>query len=355
MSYNSLLGLGSHSEDANLLCHLTLQESSGTTCDDRSSNAYDGTLTGETDPTTATGPNSYLTSAFDMDGTDDRITLNASTIVGGSSARTYMFWFRPDTSFNGRFADWGINTTATSGRNLAAIRNDADQQLRLYFSADHVVKTPTNSVLDNTWYHIGVRVPATVTNTDDVDALIDGVNQTLSLQTGSAQTLNTDNTSNRYLGGGISNASPLYADGKFAGYCAFSRALSDAEVLEIASGPEPENTVAPTVSGSTAQGSTLTCSPGTWALPSPFASGSNGTITYQYQWTRDGGDISGATSSTYVTQVADVGTAVGCKVLGVNDGGSDSAEQTASSNTISVVSSGPTYQMNMQLFIPTQV
>ena len=91
--------------------------------------------------------------------------------------------------------------------------------------------------------------------------------------------------------------------------------------------PAPVNTVAPVVSGSTPVGSVLSVTNGTWdhtggAPPS-----------YAYQWTRDGVNIGGATSSTYTTVTADGGHAVGCKVTVTNTGGS--ATQ-ASSNTITV-------------------
>ena len=49
-----------------------LQETTGTTAEDLSSNGYDGTISGMgANPTTETGPNSYLTSAFSYDKVDD--------------------------------------------------------------------------------------------------------------------------------------------------------------------------------------------------------------------------------------------------------------------------------------------
>lgn len=104
--------------------------------------------------------------------------------------------------------------------------------------------------------------------------------------------------------------------------------------------PVPTNSAAPLVSGSAPQGSTLSCSTGTWTHQ-------GGTIaTYAYQWTRDGVNIAGATASTYTTLSADHGTAVGCKVTATNTGGSSTA--TASSNTVTVtdpVTSGASYRV----------
>lgn len=93
-------------------------------------------------------------------------------------------------------------------------------------------------------------------------------------------------------------------------------------------GPFPVNSVAPAVTGLAPVGSTLSCSTGTW----------NGTFTYTYQWTRDGSNIGGATSSTYVTQAADVGHAVGCKVTATGVQATNESALQASSNTVTVTS-----------------
>ena len=84
----------------------------------------------------------------------------------------------------------------------------------------------------------------------------------------------------------------------------------------------PVNTVAPVASGTLTVGSTLSCTTGTWTN-SP---------TYTYQWQRGGANISGATSSTYVTVSADGGTSVGCLVTGTNASGSASQ----ASNTLAI-------------------
>ena len=63
----------------------------------------------------------------------------------------------------------------------------------------------------------------------------------------------------------------------------------------------PANTVAPLVTGTATNGQTLSSTTGTWTgVPTP---------TFAYQWQRNGVDISGATSSTYVLVTADVGFA----------------------------------------------
>jgi hypothetical protein len=90
-------------------------------------------------------------------------------------------------------------------------------------------------------------------------------------------------------------------------------------------GTAPVNTVAPAISGSATVGSTLTTSNGTWTgTPTP---------TFAYQWQRVTTNISGATSSTYVVQLADVGNTIRCVVTATNVAGSVSAN---TANTASV-------------------
>jgi len=107
----------------------------------------------------------------------------------------------------------------------------------------------------------------------------------------------------------------------------------------------PVNSVAPVVSGSATQGSTLTSTTGTWS----------GSPTYAYQWKRAGTNISGATSSTYATVVGDVGSSVTCTVTATNGGGSASAGSNgvtvtaASSFTINASGYGDTFN---NAFVP---
>lgn len=102
----------------------------------------------------------------------------------------------------------------------------------------------------------------------------------------------------------------------------------------------PLNTVAPSVSGSTTQGQTLTSSTGSWATDDAYLG------NYSYQWTRAGSNISGATSSTYSTVVADIGNAIACKVTSTNDRG---ATTVTSSNSITVIAATPGAPSNLVL------
>ena len=89
--------------------------------------------------------------------------------------------------------------------------------------------------------------------------------------------------------------------------------------------PTPVNTVAPAVTGTLTAGSTLTSTTGTWT---------NSPSSYTYQWYYSTNTpISGATSSTYVTQTGDVGDSIYCQVTATNTYGSASAN----SNTVGPV------------------
>jgi len=78
----------------------------------------------------------------------------------------------------------------------------------------------------------------------------------------------------------------------------------------------PVNTVAPAISGTAAVGNTILVSNGTWT-GSPSG--------YSYQWLRNGTNIAGATSSSYLVAVADEGASLTCRVLATNIGGSTPA------------------------------
>ena len=77
----------------------------------------------------------------------------------------------------------------------------------------------------------------------------------------------------------------------------------------------------PVVTGLNEIGSTLTVSNGTWVGDEP--------ISYNYQWLRNGVDISGETNITYTLVAADQGNLVSCVVTATNAVGSASAQSNA--------------------------
>ncbi len=107
----------------------------------------------------------------------------------------------------------------------------------------------------------------------------------------------------------------------------------------IAQQPAPTNTTAPTISGTTTQGQTLTAARGSWS-GSPTA--------YAYQW-RDcdtsGSNctsISGATGSSYTLTANDVGNTIRVAVTATNTGGSAAATSAATATIASSTPAAPT-------------
>ena len=93
---------------------------------------------------------------------------------------------------------------------------------------------------------------------------------------------------------------------------------------EVYAPAAPSVVTAPTISGQFVRGGVLSVNVGAWT---------NSPDSYNYYWTRNGSDISGATSSTYTCQVADVGTTVACRVTATNGTGT-SASSTATGSTV---------------------
>lgn len=89
------------------------------------------------------------------------------------------------------------------------------------------------------------------------------------------------------------------------------------EIREVNPPPAPPvNASPPVVTGVAQIGQTLTSTTGSWT----------GTAaSYAYQWKRAGVNISGATGSTYVTQVIDAQQPITCTVTATNPDGSASA------------------------------
>ncbi len=78
----------------------------------------------------------------------------------------------------------------------------------------------------------------------------------------------------------------------------------------------PTNSTPPAITGTSVVGDTLTADPGTWQGTS---------LTYAYQWLRDGVAILGATNATYVPTSDDTGHTLSVRVTASNDVGSASA------------------------------
>jgi sugar lactone lactonase YvrE len=81
--------------------------------------------------------------------------------------------------------------------------------------------------------------------------------------------------------------------------------------------PVPRPLAAPSVSGSTSVGATLTCATGSW---------SNSPTGYEYRWVRGNAPILNQTAATYTVTAADRGQQLSCTVTAINAGGAIQAD-----------------------------
>lgn len=341
-SFNELFGLGSHSEDANLEGWWPLQDDAASaTVVDASSNGRDFAMTsGNTSDVSTTGPNSYLPKSIDVNSAPFPATTSFPAI--SYSAGTMLLWFRTDNASTQYLA----GTDAGSGtedyfailKTASLCRMDVDDNST---GGRLDANTDSTDPDDGSWHCVGL----TFTCQSTLYAFEDGSFST-ETQSLTAQGATIDPGTDYAIGSGTQGGF-LNSVAEIASCCIFSRELTEAECAQFYNGPEPINSVAPAVSGTETEGQTLSVTSGTWGLDAPFSSGSNGTITYAYQWTRSndaGGsgeaDISGATSSTYTLIASDVGKFIRCRVAASNDGGNDSAADTNSDMSGAISASG---------------
>jgi hypothetical protein len=105
----------------------------------------------------------------------------------------------------------------------------------------------------------------------------------------------------------------------------FGTANATSNVITAQTYTAPVNTVAPAITGTAQEGQIVTCSTGTWT--------GTPTITFAYQWKRNGSNIGSATNSTYTLVTADVSQSITCQVTATNPVGSANA----TSNTITPI------------------
>lgn len=340
-SLNELMGVGSHSEDANLHRWLPFHDNAANTVvDDISSANVDGVLEGGRNTsnlaTTAVAP--WLTSSLGFNGTSDIVTLGTAALVGSSSNSTLHRFRTPASLSSDRYLIAGAGVTA-------------NPRWYLYLKSGLVPAWRIGSFLERT-------VSALSPSTNYTAAIVfDQSTGTATLYiNGSAvdnvATVSYSGSDREIAIGGFDNGvgtQSNWYNSTIGETAILDRVATSGEVAEWHNGYEPINSVAPVNSGTPTEGQTLSCTTGTWGLGSPFSGGTNGTITYSYQWTRsdDGSgtgeaNISGATSSTYTLQAADVGKYIRCYVAATNDGGRDVDADTPSNFTgaIAGVSTG---------------
>ena len=110
--------------------------------------------------------------------------------------------------------------------------------------------------------------------------------------------------------------------------------LTSVATAAVAPKPNSPATGAPTISGTTQAGETLTSS-----ITGISDGDGLATATFNYQWLADDADIAGATGSSYTTVAADAGKAIKVRVSFTDDAGND--EQLTSAGTGAVAAAPP--------------
>ena len=266
---------------------------------------------GDLNLTDVNGPSYTATGGYNS---SKGLSLNGSSYLratsypsslNGNGAYTIAAWFKTTTGNNGGILGYG-GTGTCKGNNL---RLSGSTRLHSYwYSCDLSSSLVSNFV--NSWHHVAVTYNGTTRS-----FYYDGA--FLNSRTG--QTRATTGT--EFLLGKTIN--DVAFSGVLDEVAIYTRALSLAEVQQLKDGglnsTPPTISSAPTISGVTTIGETLTTTTGTWT---------NTPTSFSYQWSRadsSGGaytNISGATSSTYNLVTADVGKYLKSTVTAINADGS---------------------------------
>ena len=186
----------------------------------------DGTLTSmdpATDRVTAR-VNGRVVRALDFDGLDDYLGISQAAFPSGASARTELLWFQARAFEAGADATLiGVGANASSGRDwIVSAENNA---VSVAFDGHRVI-SPKSALVTGQWYHLAVRVPNGSTSTSQVEIWIDGLQQILTDESGSPQTLNTIDAG-RNIGAWLTGR---YFDGRICDVLIYNRAISATEI-----------------------------------------------------------------------------------------------------------------------------
>lgn len=345
-SYNELFGLGSHAGNGAAQSRIALwwlNEASGNAIDAEGGNDLTET-SGTID--SAVGLYGKNCRDFEAGDTEHFAIASNSDVQTGDVDWTILMRVQLESKSTFRFMLAKDGNTSVAGNREYAILYDvsSDRFLASCFVATDSIRTATANNLGSpslaTWYFIAGWHDAAG------DTINIAVNDGTPDSTATGGALQAASSAEFRIGSRVGTAN-LPHDGLIDTACLFKRVLTSGERTDAYAGPEPINSVAPAVSGTETEGETLSVTNGTWGLDAPFSGGTNGTITYAYQWTRSDdaigtgeADIGSATASTYVLQAADVGKFIRCRVRATNDGGFDAAADTNSDFTGSIAAAG---------------
>lgn len=145
--------------------------------------------------------------------------------VTGNNDRTIAFWMKPDTSAGNIEAIYSNGGGGSNGNDF--IIGVEDEAIAIAFQGHRTI-TPKGGITDGEWYHIAVRSNG-AKGTSDVEIFIDGVKQTLSDESGSNQTMDTEGDNIQI---GDYSAIDDY-DGALDELITYNRSLSEIEIISL--------------------------------------------------------------------------------------------------------------------------
>lgn len=328
-SYNEIFGIGAHSGGP-VLWHNMQDDAANTTVSSQSA-AGAATLAGgaTTADQSVAGPNAWLPKAINLQSSPDSITLSGSAL-GSNDATLLMFCKHNSTASQG----WGIHGEPVNSGTASHYPFDSTIYCSTWRStggADanriNVGALPAGTT---SWHQIAVK---TTPGADGWSFRINGTDRATA--TGHASLYTGSGTWR--VGRGTASPTGEYLNAAVAGFAVFNTHLSDAEEANAFLGPELNY-----VSGATL-GSDGAYNIGTWALPAPFASVSNGSPTYIVSAVNAAGDVIGSdtTSSGSIDISEENGNTVYLVVRASNSGGYDIGDK--ATRTSSFGSSGDGY------------
>lgn len=197
--------------------------------DDKSSNAYTPTANGGVTAGGTTGPDTVLP-ATDFDGTDDFVSWNGpQNDVGGLSESSLMGWVYKAAS--GDRCGFGFNRAGNDRYEILWDTNEI-----IYFE----VAGPFPSVLlaGSGWHHVCLRYDGTEAVADRIQAVIDGVDTSLS-QAGTPETTVRSAASLGDFNVGRASSS-RFTDGRHANVTLYTERISvaSAKLNYLLTGPD---------------------------------------------------------------------------------------------------------------------
>lgn len=310
-SYNEIFGIGDHSGGP-VLWHNMQDDAASTTISSQSA-ASAATLAGgaTTADQSIAGPNDWLPKAINLQSSPDSITLSGSAL-GSNDATLLMFCKHNSVASQG----WGIHGEPVNSGTASHYPFDGSIYCSTWRSTGgsdanrvNVGALPADTT---SWHQIAVK---TTPGADGWSFRINGTDRATA--TGHASLYTSSGTWR--VGQGTASPTGEYLNAAVAGFAVFDTHLSDAEEANAFLGPELNY-----VSGATL-GSDGAYNIGTWALPAPFDSVSNGTPTYIVSAVNTAGDVIGSdtTSSGSIDISEENGNTVYLMVRVTNNGGYD--------------------------------